>query len=104
MSYDTSNQTSRRTITAFFDSRQDANEPIERLGRAGIARANINIVEGANRSQGASVSRDDEGPGFWEALKDLFLRRTRTALPMRKVFVAEVISSPFKPTARNMKP
>jgi len=73
MSYDTSNQTSRRTITAFFDSRQDANEAIERLGRAGIARANINIVEGANRTQGASVSRDDEGPGFWEALKDLFL-------------------------------
>ena len=63
----------RRTITAFFDSRQDANEAIQRLQRAGIARANINIVEGANRAQGASVSRDDEGPGFWEALKDLFL-------------------------------
>ncbi len=73
MSYDTSNQTSRRTITAFFDNRQDANEAIERLGRAGIARANINIVEGANRTQGTSVSRDDEGLGFWEALKDLFL-------------------------------
>ena len=72
MNYD-SNPGSRRTITAFFDSRQDANEAIERLGRAGIARANINIVEGANRTQGASVSRDDEGPGFWEALKDLFL-------------------------------
>src|SRR5918993_2238441 len=73
MSYDTSNQTSRRTITAFFDNRQDANEAFERLGRAGIARANINIVEGANRAQGTSVSRDDEGLGFWEALKDLFL-------------------------------
>jgi uncharacterized protein (TIGR02271 family) len=65
--------TGRRTITAFFDSRQDANKAVERLQRAGIARANINIVEGANRTQGASVSRDDEGPGFWEALKDLFL-------------------------------
>jgi uncharacterized protein (TIGR02271 family) len=63
--------TGRRTITAFFDSRQDANEAIERLQRAGIARSNINIVEGANRTQGAS-SRDDEGLGFWEALKDLF--------------------------------
>jgi uncharacterized protein (TIGR02271 family) len=64
---------SRRTITAFFDSRQDANEAVERLGRAGIPRANINLVAGADRTQGASVSRDDEGPGFWEALKDLFL-------------------------------
>src|SRR5918998_4171735 len=72
MNYDT-NPGSRRTITAFFDSRQDASEAIERLGRAGIPRSSINIVEGADRSQGASVSRDDEGPGFWEALKDLFL-------------------------------
>jgi uncharacterized protein (TIGR02271 family) len=72
MNHDT-NPGSRRTITAFFDSRQDANEAIERLGRAGVARGSINIVEGADRTQGASVSRDDEGPGFWEALKDLFL-------------------------------
>jgi uncharacterized protein (TIGR02271 family) len=64
---------SRRTITAFFDSRQDANEAVERLVRAGIQRGSISLVEGANRTQGASVSRDDEGPGFWEALKDLFL-------------------------------
>src|ERR671916_1681668 len=72
MTYDTTH-TGRRTITAFFDSRQDANEAIERLQRAGIVRANINIVEGANRTQGASASREDEGLGFWEALKDLFL-------------------------------
>src|SRR5215203_4253021 len=73
MSYDTSNQTSRRTITAFFDNRQDADEAIERLGSAGIPRANINIVEGANRTSTSSTSRAEEGPGFWEALKDLFL-------------------------------
>jgi len=82
--------TGRRTITAFFDSRQDANEAIQRLERSGIPRASISIVEGAGgsgagastssgsaqgatRSQGASVSREDEGLGFWEALKDLFL-------------------------------
>jgi uncharacterized protein (TIGR02271 family) len=64
---------SRRTITAFFDSRQDANEAIGRLEGAGIPRSSISLVEGADRSGGASVSRDDEGPGFWEALKDLFL-------------------------------
>jgi len=77
--------TGRRTITAFFDSRQDAAEAIQRLERAGIPRTNINIVEGAGSTQsagstraagftqGTSVSREDEGPGFWEALKDLFL-------------------------------
>jgi uncharacterized protein (TIGR02271 family) len=67
------NNNSRRTITAFFDSRQDATEATERLVRAGIQRGSISMVEGANRSQGASVSRDDEGLGFWESLKDLFL-------------------------------
>src|SRR3712207_555878 len=65
--------TSRRTITAFFDSRQDANEAIQRLERSGIPRSSINIVEGGSRGQGAGVSRDEEGLGFWEALKDLFL-------------------------------
>lgn len=70
---DTTRAGGRRTITAFFDSRQDANEAIERLERAGIPRSNVSLVEGADRTGAASVSRDDEGPGFWEALKDLFL-------------------------------
>jgi uncharacterized protein (TIGR02271 family) len=73
MSFGDTNTTGRRTITAFFENRQDANEAIERLGRAGIPRNSINIVEGASRAGGATASRDDEGPGFWEALKDLFL-------------------------------
>src|SRR5918993_5208494 len=73
MSYGDMNTTGRRTITAFFENRQDANEAVERLGRAGIPRNSINIVEGANRTAGASVPRDDEGLGFWESLKDLFL-------------------------------
>ncbi len=32
---------SQRTITAFFDSRQDANEAVDRLVAAGIARSNV---------------------------------------------------------------
>jgi uncharacterized protein (TIGR02271 family) len=77
MSYDSTTKDditrsgSRRTITAFFDARQDANEAIQRLERAGIPRTSISVVEGA--AKGASISREDEGPGFWEALKDLFL-------------------------------
>jgi uncharacterized protein (TIGR02271 family) len=73
MSYGDMDTTGRRTITAFFENRQDANEAMERLARAGIPRNSINIVEGAHRAGGASVARDDEGLGFWEALKDLFL-------------------------------
>jgi uncharacterized protein (TIGR02271 family) len=71
MSYDSST-TGRRLITAFFDSRQEANEAVERLGRAGIPRSSITLVEGSGAGT-ASPSREDEGFGFWEALKDLFL-------------------------------
>jgi uncharacterized protein (TIGR02271 family) len=63
----------RRMLTAFFDSREDANEAIERLVRAGISRGEIRMVEGSSSSGASTVTRDDEGPGFWEALKDLFL-------------------------------
>jgi uncharacterized protein (TIGR02271 family) len=72
MSYDTHAGT-RRTITAFFDSREDATEAVERLVQAGIPRSGINVVAGAQGTQAASVSREGEGLGFWEALKDLFL-------------------------------
>jgi uncharacterized protein (TIGR02271 family) len=72
MNYDTHAGT-RRTITAFFDNRRDADEAVERLVQAGIPRSGINVVAGAQGSQAASVSREGEGFGFWEALKDLFL-------------------------------
>lgn len=72
MSYGT-DTASRRTITAFFDSRSDANEAIERLVGAGISRGNVSIVEGADRSRGTVSGQSDDGMGFWEALKDLFL-------------------------------
>jgi uncharacterized protein (TIGR02271 family) len=64
--------TGRRVVTAFFESRQDANEAVARLERAGIPRSSITVVEGASRGP-ATAARDDEGLGFWEALKDLFL-------------------------------
>src|SRR5829696_1993619 len=73
----------QRTITAFFDSREDANEAVERLVSSGVARSDVTLVEGsggtqgtARSSQGTVSSRSypqEEGTGFWEALKDLFL-------------------------------
>ena len=66
-----------RTITAFFDNRTDADDAIERLVGAGIQRNDISIVEGGSRGGGATSysqsSQSDEGLGFWESLKDLFL-------------------------------
>lgn len=66
-----------RTITAFFDSRTDAEEAVQRLHSAGISRESVRIVEGGQGSGGgASVTQSsygESGSGFWDALKDLFL-------------------------------
>jgi uncharacterized protein (TIGR02271 family) len=66
----------RRTLTAFYDRREDANEAIERLVAAGVARSGINLVEGGSSSSASSTSSSsypDQGTGFWESLRDLFL-------------------------------
>jgi len=66
-----------RTITAFFDSRTDAENAIQRLSAAGISRDSVRMVEGGQGSTGgASVTHSsygDSGSGFWDALKDLFI-------------------------------
>jgi len=65
-----------RTITAFFDSRTDAEEAVQRLVSAGISRESVRIVEGGQQGGAASVSQSsygESGSGFWDALKDLFL-------------------------------
>src|SRR5215208_4999829 len=77
MSYGTSQTANQRTITAFFDKRQDADEAIQRLVSEGVSRTSINIVEGSQSStQGSTAARspaEQEGMGFWDVLKDLFL-------------------------------
>src|SRR4051794_7229058 len=76
MSYGTGQTASQRTVTAFFDKRQDADEAIQRLVAEGVSRTSINIVEGSQGSaQGSTAARSSsqEDMGFWEALKDLFL-------------------------------
>jgi len=76
MSYGTSQTANQRTITAFFDNRQDADEAIQRLVAEGVSRTSINIVEGSQGSaKGSTAARSSsqEDMGFWEALKDLFL-------------------------------
>ena len=58
MSYGTGHRASQRTITAFFDKRQDADEAIQRLVAEGVSRTSINIVEGSQGSaQGSTAAR-----------------------------------------------
>jgi uncharacterized protein (TIGR02271 family) len=61
-----------RTITAFFDNRDDTNAAIQRLVTAGVQRNEISMVEGAKQSS-ASTASNREDTGFWDSLKDFFL-------------------------------
>jgi len=61
-----------RTITAFFDSQDDAQDAVDRLIADGISRDRIRLVAGA-ASGSTNTSYPESGTGFWEALKDLFM-------------------------------
>ena len=64
-------QTTQRVMTAFFETREAANRAVEKLVSNGIPRTSISLVAGTQSAQTASNAQ--EGTGFWEALKDLFL-------------------------------
>jgi len=76
-----SNQGHTRTITAFFDDRTNAEEAVERLHSAGFARDAVRMMAGHEGGPEGNVNADssrgayqnNEGMGFWESLKDLFL-------------------------------
>jgi uncharacterized protein (TIGR02271 family) len=68
----------RRTITAFFDSRSDAEEAVSRLQSAGLSRDSVRLVPGNERDTDGAGSPDtlslgDASVGFWDSLRDLFL-------------------------------
>jgi uncharacterized protein (TIGR02271 family) len=74
----TSGSTTRRMITAFFETRSDAEEAMRRLEAAGVARERIRLIPGTERDTDAAASPDarsldDAGTGFWDSLRDLFL-------------------------------
>ena len=62
-----------RTLTAFFDSRADAQDAASRLRTLGIADASIRVVGDESRSTTTTYERSDEDKGFWESLGDFFL-------------------------------
>jgi len=65
----------QQTLTAFFDTRTEAETAIDKLVAAGIPRNDVRIVAGAettSTTQGTSVDNREDS-GFFAALKDLFL-------------------------------
>jgi len=65
----------RRTVTAFFDSRSDAENAVERLIATGIPRDSVRLTPGNERDRedtGDASVRPESG-GFWDSLTDLFL-------------------------------
>src|SRR5437868_6585682 len=58
-----------RMITAFFDTREAAQNAADSLQALGVRPSHIQIAEGADPA-GAAHSAE---PGFWESLKNMFL-------------------------------
>jgi uncharacterized protein (TIGR02271 family) len=69
----------RRTVTAFFDSRTDADEAVDRLHAAGVSRDSIRLTPGNERDTDGGGARTEThslgqaSVGFWDSLRDLFL-------------------------------
>ena len=61
-----------RTITAMFDSRQEADAARQRLEQSSIDANRIRIVDQSGSASSADRSGSSEG-GFWDTLKDMFM-------------------------------
>src|SRR4051812_3809632 len=75
-SMNTGSSSTRRMVTAFFDSRSDAEQAIERLSEAGVSRDNIRFMPGDERDPSdndAGTATRRESGGFWDSLGDWFL-------------------------------
>lgn len=67
-----------RLITAFFDSRDDADSAVSRLVKAGLSRSEIKLVEGSSAgpmtsSSSTTSSSTYEDKGFWASLSEMFM-------------------------------
>ena len=58
-------------VTAFFDSRADADAAVDRIVAHGVSRDAIRVVDGAERT-GTAPDQNEE-KGFFEALGDFFM-------------------------------
>ncbi|KQT73284.1 hypothetical protein ASG54_17050 [Aureimonas sp. Leaf460] len=64
----------RETVTAFFETRSDAQAALDRLRHEGIAVEHAQIYDGApDEALAAATDRETRHKGFFEKLGDLFL-------------------------------
>jgi len=61
-----------RTLTAFFDDHDDAEDAVRRLRDAGVAEGNLRLIAGSEPASRA-VRDEDEDRGFFAALRDFFM-------------------------------
>lgn len=61
-----------RTVTAFFDTRSEADAAVAELRDAGVEDANVAVRAGAG-SDATATSSETEHKGFFEALGDFFM-------------------------------
>ena len=59
------------SVSAMFDSHDDAQRAVDRLVQAGIPMAQIKMVSGGSNSA-TTTARADDDKGFWESLGDFF--------------------------------
>lgn len=64
-----------RTITAFFDNRDDAQEAVDALRAQGVASSDIEMIAGNNPETGpeSAGNRPYQDEGFWASLANLFM-------------------------------
>jgi uncharacterized protein (TIGR02271 family) len=73
----TTGSATQRLVTAFFDSRSDAEQAISRLHAAGIARESVRLTpseqDGGTTRGTDTQSFPEASVGLWDSLRDLFL-------------------------------
>src|SRR6476620_2322641 len=66
----------QQTITAFFDSRAEATNAVEKLAEAGITRTSIRLLpeqEGLSGSAASPYDYERDEKGFWATLGDMLI-------------------------------
>lgn len=64
--------TSSSTLSAFFDSRSDAESAVQQLKDAGIPSDSVRLVPGYESDSDKSAAATDERGGFWHTLESFF--------------------------------
>lgn len=67
----TSGATAGATLTAFFDSRSDAESAMSQLRSVGVSDSSMRVTGGEETTSSSATTREDKG--FFEALGDLFM-------------------------------